>query len=66
MGFGFLSLLKEEIEPDSEVCGLNLMIRSICYLVNLGQYKDKDKILFERGDAIYVGKYRLSGKKLWS
>jgi hypothetical protein len=63
MGFDF-SLLKEEIEPDSEVVWFKPDDKEYCYLVNLGQYKDKDKILFERGDAIYVGKYNYQEKTM--
>lgn len=63
MGFDF-SLLKEEIEPDTEVVWFKPEDKEYCYLVNIGQYKDKDKILFERGDAIYVGKYNYQEKTM--
>ena len=56
MGFDF-SLLKEEIATDSEVVWLKPDDKEYCYLINIGQHEDKEKIIFERGDGLYIGKY---------
>lgn len=63
MGFDF-TLLKEEIARDSEVVWLKPDDMEYCYLINIGQYEDKEKILFKKGGDLYIGKYNYQEKTM--
>lgn len=63
MGFDF-TLLKEEIAADSEVVWFKPDDKEYCYLINIGQYEDKEKILFKRGGELYIGKYNYKEKTM--